>query len=255
MKRSFWLQHVLILSVLIVLHSCNEEQNNQSKNLSNNSDTTVQLIDKPIIDKVLTEKEQQLLTPEMVIQSFKDGNDNFINNNLTKRDHSSLVVDAAYGQHPKAMVLSCIDSRVPVEDVFNKGIGDIFVGRVAGNIVNEDLLGSMEYACKVAGAKVIFVMGHGSCGAVKSAIDDVKVGNITALLSKIRPAVTLAEDYTGEKKSKNYDYVDYVAKRNISNTIETIRKKSSILKELEDKKEIKIIGTFYNIKNGKVEFL
>ena len=166
-----------------------------------------------------------------------------------------MIIDASNGQHPKAVILSCLDSRVPVEDVFNKGIGDLFVARVAGNVVNEDILASMEYGCKVVGSKVIVVLGHGSCGAVKSAVDDVKLGNITGLLSKIKAAIPKSSDYNGEKSSKNYDYLDYVSKNNITVAIETIMKKSPILKEMADKGEIKIVGAFYNIKTGEVTFL
>ena len=206
-------------------------------------------------EKVLTAEEQKVLTPDAVIQSLKEGNKRFVSNNLTSRNHSAMVRKAAAGQYPKAAVISCIDSRVPVEDLFDKGIGDLFVGRVAGNFVNEDLLGSLEYSCKVSGAKLVVVLGHASCGAIKAAIDRVELGNITAMLTKIQPAVTQAQDFHGEKTSKNYDFVDYVAKKNVSNTIETIRAKSPILREMEDKGEIKIVGAFYNLKTGEVTFL
>jgi carbonic anhydrase len=208
-----------------------------------------------IRDKVLTTDEQKALTPDMVIEGLKAGNKNFIANAVTARDHSSMVIDAAAGQFPKAVILSCLDSRIPVEDVFDKGIGDLFIGRVAGNIVNEDLLGSMEFGCKVAGAKLIVVVGHSSCGAVKAAIDDVKLGNITALLSKIRPAVAKSQDYAGDKTTKNDSFVTHVAKNNVLGTIESIRQRSAILKEMADKGEIKIVGAFYDMKTGRVEFL
>src|SRR3954463_4887782 len=177
----------------------------------------------PLREKVLTAKEQKALTPTSVIQILKDGNKRFMNNNLTARDHSALVRNAAEGQYPKAVILSCLDSRIPVEDVFDRGIGDIFVARVAGNFVNEDILGSMEYGCKVSGAKLIVVMGHQHCGAIKAAIDNVKLGNITAMLTKIKPAVVVSQDFKGDKTSKNHDFVDYVAKNNVKNTIETIK--------------------------------
>lgn len=153
------------------------------------------------------------------------------------------------------MVLSCLDSRVPVEDVFNQGIGDVFVGRVAGNFVNTDLLGSMEFACKVAGAKLIVVMGHQHCGAIKGAIDDVHLGNITSMLTNIKPAVQMSEDFKGEKSSKNEVFVKFVAKNNIKNTISQIRLKSKILKKMESKGEIKIVGVFYTLRTGKLEFV
>jgi len=187
----------------------------------------------PLKEKVLTAAEQQALTPDAVIQSLKEGNQRYMNNDLTERDHSALVRDAVAGQYPKAVILSCLDSRVNVEDVFDRGIGDLFVARVAGNFVNEDMLGSMEFGCKVSGAKLILVLGHESCGAIKAAIDDVKLGNITAMLAKIKPAVEKSRDFVGEKTSANSDFVDCVAKQNIANTIENIRLKGPILKEME----------------------
>ena len=155
----------------------------------------------------------------------------------------------------KAIVLSCVDSRVPVEDVFDQGLGDVFVGRVAGNFVNTDLLGSMEFACKVAGAKLIIVMGHQHCGAIKGAIEDVHLGNITAMLKNIKPAVIMSQSYVGEKTSKNDDYVKVVNKNNIRNTVSQIRVKSDILKEMEEKGQIKIVGAYYSLLTGKLEFV
>lgn len=209
----------------------------------------------PLKEKVLTAEQQKALTPDLVIKSLKEGNKRYMNNDLTLRDHSALVRDATEGQYPKAVILSCLDSRIPVEDVFDKGIGDLFVGRVAGNFVNEDLLGSMEFGCKVSGAKLILVLGHESCGAIKSAIDNVEMGNITAMLSKIKPAIEKSKDFTGDKTSKNDEFVEYVAKNNVLETIENIKKNSPILKEMEDKGEIKIIGAYYDLHSGEVTFL
>ncbi|MGL6267618.1 MAG: carbonic anhydrase family protein [Chitinophagaceae bacterium] len=210
---------------------------------------------KLLVEDITTQEEQRALTPDTVIKRLKEGNIRFIENNVTARDHSKMVRATASGQYPKSVVLSCLDSRIPVEDVFDKGIGDMFVARNAGNIVNEDLLGSMEFACKVSGAKLILVMGHSGCGAVKAAIDDVKMGNITAMLAKIKPAVTRSEKFTGEKSSKNGSYTDEVGKNNVLNTIETIIQRSQILKEMIQKGEIKITGAFYDIKSGVVTFL
>ena len=205
---------------------------------------------------VMTKTEQDSLTPDMVLQELKEGNDRFNSGNVTEREHSEEIRKAATGgQFPKAMVLSCVDSRVPVEDVFDQGIGDVFVGRVAGNFANTDLLGSMEFACKVAGAKLIVVMGHQHCGAVKGAIDDVHLGNLTAMLANIKPAVEMSKRFEGEKTSKNEAFVRLVAKNNIINTIAQIRAKSEILKEMEAKGEIKIVGTFYTLRTGKLEFI
>lgn len=206
-------------------------------------------------EKVLTAEEQNAFTPDMVIENLKEGNHRFMNNNITARDHSAMVRNAAAGQFPKAVILSCLDSRIPVEDVFDKGIGDLFVARVAGNFVNEDILGSMEFGCKVSGAKLILVLGHEACGAVKAAIDNVKLGNITKMLTKIEPAVKLSKDFAGEKTSKNDLFVEQVAKNNVLNTIQTIKQNSPILKEMADKGEIKIIGAYYNLKTGEVVFL
>ena len=205
---------------------------------------------------VMTKAEQNSLTPDKVLQEFKDGNERFNSGNVTQREHSEEIRKAATGgQFPKAMVLSCLDSRVPVEDIFDQGIGDVFVGRVAGNFVNTDLLGSMEFACKVAGAKLILVMGHQHCGAVKGAIDDVHLGNITSMLANIKPAVEMSKNFEGEKSSKNEAFVKLVAQNNIKNTIAQIRAKSEILKEMEAKGEIKIVGAFYTLRTGKLEFV
>lgn len=209
----------------------------------------------PLRERVLTAEEQAALTPDAVIKSLKEGNKRFTTNNVTARDHSAMVRNAVPGQFPKAVILSCLDSRIPVEDVFDKGIGDLFVGRVAGNFANTDLLGSMEFGCKVMGAKVILVLGHESCGAITSTIDDVKLGNITAMLTNIKPAVTASQNFPGEKTSKNKEYVAYVSKNNVINTIKIIRERSPILKEMEDKGQIKIIGAYYNMHTGTITFL
>ena len=211
--------------------------------------------ERPLREKVLSAAEQKSLTPDSVIQILKDGNRRFIANNITARDHSAMVRDAAAGQYPKAVILSCLDSRIPVEDVFDRGIGDIFVARVAGNFVNEDILGSMEFACKVSGAKLILVLGHESCGAIKSTIDGVKLGNITAMLSKIVPVLANTKDFQGEKTSKNNAFVEWVAKKNVLMAIQSIRAKSPILKEMEDKGEIKMAGAYYDLHTGEVIFL
>lgn len=208
-----------------------------------------------LVEKVLTQEQQNALTPDAVIASFKEGNERFMNNQLTARDHSSQVRKSTLAQFPKAIVLSCVDSRVPVEDVLDRGIGDIFVARVAGNFVNEDILGSMEFACKVSGSKVIMVMGHEHCGAVKAAIGNVKLGNITAMLTKITPAVAMTSNFEGEQTADNEEFVHAVCENNVGNTVAQIRAKSQILKEMEDAGEIKIVGAVYDMDNGKVSFL
>ncbi len=203
---------------------------------------------------VLTADQQTALTPEAILQTLKDGNADFVNDRLTIRNSSSRVRNAALGQFPKAVILSCLDSRVPVEDVFHRGIGDVFVARVAGNIENDDILGSMEFGTKVSGAKVILVLGHESCGAIKSAIDDVRLGNITALLSKIKPAVEKT-DFDGERNSANPEYVHEVCTKNVQVTMENIRRKSPILNEMERDGQLRIAGGVYDMGTGKVSFL
>lgn len=209
---------------------------------------------RPLVEKVLTAEEQRALTPDAIIASLQEGNERFTKGDLTIRDHTALVRHAAAGQFPKAVVLTCLDSRMNVEDIFDKGIGDMFVGRVAGNIVNEDLLGSTEFGCKIAGAKLIMVLGHSSCGAVKGAIDNVQLGNLTALLARIRPAVQATSTFSGEKSSKNVAYVDAVAQSNVRLTKEEIRKRSPILKEMESQGELKIVGAYYDLDTGRVSF-
>lgn len=201
----------------------------------------------------MTQEEQAALTPDSIWQQFLEGNRRFQAGVTTVRDHSAKARKSAPGQFPKAFVLSCVDSRVPVEDVFDQGLGDIFVGRVAGNFVNEDMLGSMEFACKVTGAKLIVIMGHQHCGAVKGAIDDVKLGNITAMLSKIKPAISMSQDFKGDKNSMNESYVKHVCENNVIHTLGQIREKSPIIKEMEDKGELKIMGVFYSLMDGTLE--
>ena len=247
-----------ILLIILLISSCNEISRKESVE---NSDNAIALKvpeeDKKVVglvEEVLTKEEQEALTPDMVIQSFKEGNGRFMRNDLTARDHSEQVRKSTNAQYPKAIVLSCVDSRVPVEDVFDRGIGDIFVARVAGNFANEDILGSMEFACKVSGSKLILVMGHEHCGAVKAAIDNVELGNITPMLSKIKPAVEKVT-YDGERNSKNEEFVHLVCESNVRNTIDQINQNSPILKQMADNGEIKIVGAVYDMDTGEVSFL
>ncbi|MDB4851053.1 carbonic anhydrase family protein [Flavobacteriaceae bacterium] len=204
-----------------------------------------------------TTKEQQItMTPESAIQRLKDGNSRFTKNKNFSRDLTSEVKQTSTGQNPYATVLHCIDSRVSAELIFDEGIGDVFSVRIAGNFENEDILGSMEFACKLAGTKVIVVLGHTACGAVKGACDDAKLGNLTALISKLKPAVEAVTEPvdTSKRNSGNIDFVNNVAEKNVYMTIENIREKSPVLKEMEDNGEIKIIGAMYDIKDGSVTF-
>ena len=206
------------------------------------------------LNKIITKLEQEALTPDEVLNDLIEGNNRFTSDNFHSRDYNALKVSATVGQYPKAVILSCVDSRVPVETVFDQGIGDIFVARVAGNFENKDILGSMEYACKVAGSKLVFVMGHESCGAVSAACDGIELGNITHLLSNIKPAVEAVKT-EGKRDSTNKKFVHDVVEKNVRLTMERVREKSPILKDMEDKGDIKIIGGVYSLQSGKVELL
>lgn len=206
--------------------------------------------------KAHTKETQAAITPIGAIEILKEGNLRFVKNQHADRDLLGQVADTASGQYPFATILSCIDSRVSAELIFDQGVGDIFSARVAGNIVNEDMLGSMEFACKLAGTKIIVVLGHTSCGAVKGAVDSAQLGNLTALLSKIQPAVDAITE-PGDpnlRNSKNLNFVDHVAEKNVAMTIDNIRRDSPVLKEMEENGDIKIIGGMYDIHTGKVSF-
>ncbi len=209
--------------------------------------------DEPI-DTILTKEEQAALTPDAVLAILKEGNARFVEGDVTHRDHREQVRLAAAGQFPKAFILSCVDSRIPVEDVFDRGIGDIFVGRIAGNFVNVDLLGSMEFACKVSGSKLIVVLGHESCGAIKGAIDRVELGNLTALLQSLQPAVDAVQGVDGPRSSKNDALVHHVAEENVRLNVAAIRDKSPILRAMEEAGELRIVGAMYAMETGKVTF-
>ena len=206
--------------------------------------------------KAHTKETQTSISPEKAIQLLKEGNNRFIENKAINRNLLDQVKATSLGQFPFATILSCIDSRVSSELIFDQGIGDVFSARVAGNFVNEDILGSMEFACKLAGTKIVLVLGHTSCGAVKGACDDAKLGNLTALISKIKPAVEAVEEPIDKslRNSSNIDFVNTVAKKNVHMTIANIRTQSPVLKEMEDEEMIKIIGAMYDIKDGSVSF-
>ena len=201
----------------------------------------------------LTKAQRDKLTPDQVIALMKDGNERFRLGKESPHDYLAQQRASATGQYPAAMILSCIDSRAPAETIMDLGIGDCFNARVAGNVANDDILGSMEFACKLAGAKIVLVMGHTACGAIKGAIDDVQLGNLTGLLARIRPAVS-ATEYRGERSAKNYDFVDAVARKNVELTMAHIRHRSAVLADLESSGEIKIVGAMYGLTSGTVEF-
>ena len=199
--------------------------------------------------KTHTKEFQVKLTPETALTLLQEGNHRFVKNLKTQRNHLDLVEETSSGQYPFAVVLSCIDSRVPAELVFDQGIGDIFSVRVAGNIVNEDILGSIEYGCAVAGSKILIVLGHTKCGAVTAAYENVELGNITALLRKIKPAIETVK-LTTEKVA-----IEDVVIENVRQSIKEVRAKSSILADLEKEAKFKIVGAIYNVETGTVSFI
>jgi carbonic anhydrase len=201
----------------------------------------------------LGKEKRDKMTPDEIVAAFKRGNKNFSKGLRTSRNYINEQKASAKGQYPSAIILSCIDSRAPAEVILDLGIGDIFNARVAGNIANEDILGSMEFACKLSGAKLVLVMGHTSCGAIKGAIDNAELGNLTGLLAKIKPAIK-ATPLKGEATSKNLAYVDAVAQKNVELTIADIRKNSPVLAELESKGMIKIVGAMYNLETATMNF-
>ena len=200
--------------------------------------------------------QQESLSPKAVLEQLIAGNKLYSEGKSLEQDIKKRIEKTTKGQHPKAVILSCIDSRVSVELVFNQGIGDIFVGRVAGNIENEEQLGSMEYAVKYAGSKVVMVLGHTSCGAIKGACDGVEGGNLTALLSKMKPAVAAVKGHEKDKRnSKNKKFVNEVVAKNVLQTLQDIRQKSSTLADFEKAGKIIIVGAVYDIETGLVSLL
>lgn len=207
--------------------------------------------------KAHTKETQAQMTPEKSLEALKEGNIRFQNNSSVDRNLLEQVEDTKKGQFPFATVLSCIDSRIPAEMVFNQGIGDLFSVRIAGNFINDDILGSMEFACKLAGSKVVVVLGHTSCGAVKGACDDAELGKLTGMLHKIKPsvkAVTRPKE-ASLRTSQNIDFVNEVAEKNVNFSIEGIRSGSEVLAEMERNGDILIVGAMYDVANGKVNFL
>ncbi|WP_158974785.1 carbonic anhydrase family protein [Cellulophaga sp. L1A9] len=206
--------------------------------------------------KAHTRETQSTMTPQKALDFLKEGNQRFQNNLKANRNLLEQVNDTSEGQFPFATILSCIDSRVSAELVFDQGLGDVFSIRIAGNFVNEDILGSMEFASKLAGTKLIVVLGHTSCGAIKGACDHARMGNLTALINKIEPAVAAVKEPLDEslRNSKNLEFVDAVSAENVLQTIKNVRERSEILDEMEKQGEIKIIGAMYDISTGEVDF-
>lgn len=206
------------------------------------------------LTQALTEETQASLTPTNVIQLLKDGNERFLNGEALERNFMEQVANTAGGQYPMAAVLGCIDSRVPHEIVFDKGVGDIFSARVAGNFINTDILGSLEFAAAVAGSRVIVVLGHTECGAVKGACDQVELGNLTSTLANIAPAIYAVDDVEGERSSSNADYVNEVAHTNVDLTVQNIVSRSPVIRGLVEEGDLIVIGAMHDVASGKVTF-
>lgn len=194
------------------------------------------------------------MTPEQALAELKAGNARFVAGHPLHRDMQADVKATASGQYPFAVVLSCLDSRQPIEIVLDQGIGDIFSARVAGNVLNDDILGSMEFACKVSGAKLIAVIGHSNCGAIKGAIDNVQLGNLTGLLARIKPAMDAVPADVQPRTSKNYKFVDEVSEANVRLVTQQIRERSPILREMIDNGQIGLVGGMYDLSTGEVHY-
>lgn len=211
------------------------------------------LVSTGIETHVLTKEDVEKRTPEDVVEWLRLGNKSFVDKGLHQRDYNAQLEESLAGQHPMAIVLSCIDSRVPVETIFDKGLGDLFVARVAGNIINPDILGSMEYACEHSGSKVVVVLGHECCGAVHSACEGVDAGNMTQMLDKIKPAIDSCEKCGLERESENFE--ENVVRKNVEIMVARVREESEILHEMEQHGHIKVVGAIFNLHTGIVEFI
>jgi carbonic anhydrase len=204
--------------------------------------------------RTLTKEAQKLITPARALKTLKDGNKRFIKNLQVNRNLLQQVNETSEGQFPFAAILSCIDSRTSAELIFDQGLGDIFSIRIAGNILNEDIVASMEFACKVAGSKLIVVLGHTKCGAIVGACNHVKLGHLTNLLHKIEPAIDMEHEIADNRTGENEEFVNHVTKNNVLLTVEEIKRESSIIADLVEKKELRIVGGLYHVETGEVEF-
>ena len=208
----------------------------------------------PLVTSTIDKAQQSAITPDEVLARLKTGNERFVIGQSLRRDYPAQVAATAGGQYPMAAILSCIDSRSTPEIVFDQGIGDLFVARVAGNYATADILGSMEFATKVAGARLVVVMGHTECGAIKGACDNVELGNLTTVIQSLRPAVDDVKDAQGDRTSKNKKFVQLVAEAKVRRTVARIRQDSPILRDLEQSGQIKIVGAMHDISSGQVSF-
>jgi carbonic anhydrase len=257
MQKIIRYDHALIVSLLLA--GCGNDKTGSADStvprdsIGGHRDTAAVSSD-TVITGISTVEFQETITPAQVLERFKAGNKRFLEGRMLHRNYLSQVDLSAKGQHPYAVIVSCIDSRKPAEIIFDKGIGDMFNVRIAGNFINRDILGSLEFACKVSGAKLILIMGHSDCGAIKSACDQVKLGNITAMLDNIQPAVKAVKDIDGTKTSKNKAFVAAVAKNNVMMGKEDILKESPILREMVGKGQVMIEACMYDLQTGSVEF-
>jgi len=209
-----------------------------------------------LLNDTHTQESQAAVTPELALQLLKEGNQRFLDKTTLNRSFDKQIELTSGGQYPFAAIVSCIDSRIPTEIVFDQGIGDVFNARIAGNFVNQDILGSLEFACKLAGSKLIVIMGHTSCGAVKGACDHAELGNLTAMLDNITPALNEVKTAEGiDRSSKNIDFVNEVAVQNVHLTISRLKADSPVLKEMIDNGEINVVGAMYDVASGKVSFI
>lgn len=209
-----------------------------------------------LVNHTHTQDSQAAVTPELALQLLKEGNQRFLDNTTLDRSFDKQIELTSGGQYPFASIVSCIDSRIPTEIVFDQGIGDIFNARIAGNFVNQDILGSLEFACKLAGSKLIVIMGHTSCGAVKGACDHAQLGNLTAMLDNIKPALDEVKTAEGvDRSSKNSDFVNEVAIQNVHLTIAKLKANSPVLNEMIENDEIDVVGAMYDVASGKVSFI
>ena len=204
---------------------------------------------------VLTADTRNAMTPAQVVERLKEGNARFVNGSLTSIDYNAQVSATAGGQYPMAIILSCVDSRVPAETVFDLGIGDAFVARVAGNFENTDILGSMEFATAAAGSKVVVVLGHSACGAVKGAADGVELGNLTAMLAEIDPAIEASQGVAGAKDSSNTAYVDAIIHNNVKQTVADISDRSPVMAERVANGDLLVVGGIYDLETGLVTWM
>lgn len=242
----------ILILFLFFFTSCEDLNTNNTNHQVNLKDIYGEL--EPLKERILTEEERDPMSPMKIVSSFIQGNQRFIKNNLTVRDHTKMIREAALGQTPKAVILTCSDSRIPVEDIFDKGIGDLIVIRISGNIISNEILADMEHACRELGTKVVVVMGHDNCRAIKSAIDKDKSGNLASITLKIKDVIENTKNILGPRNKQNSQFINAVIQNNIQNSIMEIRKESPILNDLEKNNRIKIVGAKYNMASGEVLF-